>query len=109
MVYFEKNRETNAVEIIHYQPFDVTNGLGKTEAELLQTGFLIDAIPQSEETPGKMGILYHTEQQGLYYVYVDVPKTPEQLQAEKIEQLESQTAEYFIDIDFRVCNIELGL
>lgn len=28
---------------------------------------------------------------------------------EKIEQLENQTAEYFLDIDFRVCNIELGL
>ncbi len=56
-----------------------------------------------------MGILHHTEQQGLYYVYVDVPKTQEQIQAEKLDQLENQTAEYMVDLDFRLSNIELGL
>ncbi|OFV72124.1 hypothetical protein [Acetobacterium wieringae] len=92
MIYFEKNKETNAVEIIHYQPFDAINGLGKTEAELLQTGVLIDTIPQPVATVGKMGVLYHTDAQGLYYVYIDVPKTPEQLQAERIAQLEADVA-----------------
>lgn len=28
---------------------------------------------------------------------------------ERVTALENQTAEYFLDIDFRVCNIELGL
>lgn len=92
MIYFEKNKETNAVELIHYQPFDAVNGLGKTEAELLQTGILIDTIPQPVEIVGKMGVLYHTGEKGLYYEYVDVPKTPEQIQAERIAQLEADVA-----------------
>lgn len=28
---------------------------------------------------------------------------------DRVTALENQTAEYFLDIDFRVCNIELGL
>lgn len=40
------------VELIHYMPFDQENGLGKTEKELLQEGYLVDEIPEPEPKSG---------------------------------------------------------
>lgn len=42
-------------------------------------------------------------------VYINLPKQDIDDLREKTDQFGNQTAEYFLDIDFRVCNIELGL
>ena len=34
------------VTFTHYLPFDPVYGLGKTEAELLETGYLVEEIPE---------------------------------------------------------------
>jgi hypothetical protein len=101
--------EENKVILVHYMPFDDINGLGKTEEELLQTGYLVEEIPELEQIDGKSAITYYTPEQGFWFEYADIPKTPEQIQAEKIDLLENQTAEYMVDLDFRLSNIELGL
>jgi hypothetical protein len=90
-------------------PFDDINGLGKTEEELLQIGYLVDEVPEPEQIEGKSSMMFYTPERGFWFEYIDIPKTPEQLQAEKIDQLENQTAEYMVDLDFRLSNIELGL
>ena len=42
-------------------------------------------------------------------VYINLPKQDIDDLREKTDQFENQTAEYFLDIDFRVSTIELGL
>lgn len=44
MIYVETNAQ-NVVVYLHYMPFDSQYGLGKTEDELAQTGFLTDNLP----------------------------------------------------------------
>ncbi|PKM74645.1 MAG: hypothetical protein CVU92_05410 [Firmicutes bacterium HGW-Firmicutes-17] len=100
----------NLVKFQHFLPVDEVHGLGKTEEELLIEGYLVDSIPQPEQQAGKVPILYYTPETNVFhYEYNDIPKTPEQIQAEKIVSIENQTAEAMVDIDFRLSNIELGL
>lgn len=101
--------EENKVEFCHYMPFHQGCGLGKTEEELLQIGYLVDSIPEPKEIEGKFSTLFFTPEQGFWFEYADIPKKPEQIQAEKVDLLENQTAEYMVDLDFRLSNIELGL
>lgn len=106
---FIKTSSGNRVNFIHYKPFDEINGLKKTETELRQEGFLVESLPTVEEVDGKNIVYFYTETGGFSHEYADIPKTPEQIQAEKLDQLENQTAEYMVDLDFRLSNIELGL
>lgn len=109
MIYITVDAD-NEVKQQHFMPFDEIYGLGKTEAELLREGFLVDSIPQPEQRAGKSPILYYTPATNVFhYEYVDIPKAPEQIQAEKIANIENQTAEYMVDLDFRLSNIELEL
>jgi len=75
----------------------------------LQIGFLVEDIPEPKQIEGKSSVMFYTPEQGFWFEYADIPKTPEQIQAEKIDLLENQTAEYMVDLDFRLSNIELGL
>ncbi|URN84996.1 hypothetical protein [Acetobacterium wieringae] len=106
---FIKTNSDNQVTFIHYKPFDEINGLKKTETELLKEGFLVESLPAVEEVEGKNVIYFYTQTGGFSHEYFDVPKTKEQIYAEKLDQLENQTAEYMVDLDFRLSNIELGL
>lgn len=63
----------NKVMLIHSMPFDPVHGLGKTEAELLQMGALVDNVPEPENRPGKTALPYYTPEKGMYYEYVDAP------------------------------------
>lgn len=98
------------VGYIHYMPFDKEHGLDMTREELEQEGILVDSVPEPEHIDGKSAVLYcNPETKELWFEYADIPKTPEQIQAEKIDLLENQTAEAMVDLDFRLSNIELGL
>lgn len=82
------------VTTIHYMPFDTEHGLNKTAEELEQEGILVDSIPEPEEVEGKDPVLYcNPETKELWYEYEDIPKTEEEIQAEKVESLEQSIAE----------------
>ena len=66
----------NKVTLIHNLPFDPVDGLGKTETELLQTGVLLEEIPEPEQRQGKIALPYYTPAQGFYYEYEDAPAGP---------------------------------
>lgn len=104
MIYIKTDSE-NRVNYTHYIPFDPIHGLGKTEAELLQDGHLVEIIPEPTEIQGKIHVLKFTVDKGVYYEYIDREPTDR----EKIVAVENQTAEAMVDIDFRISNIELGL
>lgn len=67
--------KTGKVEFIHYMPFSPKHGLGKTEEELLETGVLLDEIPEPEQIDGKMPVAYYTPEKGFWYEYVNVEPT----------------------------------
>lgn len=91
MVYIEtKNGE---IVYQHFMPFDPKYGLGKTEEELKQTGYLVEAIPQySGEIPeGKMPEL-HYDGTNFSWVMVDKPVDPNAVLEARIAELEAQIA-----------------
>lgn len=89
MIYIQTTNEQ--VTFVHYMPFDETYGLHKTEAELLQDGYLVDAIPDYEgEVPdGKIAELHYNGTE-FSYVLVDKPKSQEDTMKEKLTSLEAQ-------------------
>ncbi|PKM61434.1 MAG: hypothetical protein CVU99_03555 [Firmicutes bacterium HGW-Firmicutes-4] len=104
MIYI-KTDENNFVESINFKPFDSEHGLGKTEADLLIEGFLVESIPEPDQIEGQSAKMFYTEADGFTFQYEDIPPTPEELQAENNNAM----AEYLVDLDFRICSIELGL
>ena len=66
--------EGTRVQLIHYMPFDANDGLGKTEQELLQTGYLLDDIPEPEKIEGKTPEAHYTTETGFYYEYIENPQ-----------------------------------
>lgn len=84
--------KTGKVQLTHYMPFDAKNGMGKTEAELLQEGYLLDEIPEPEQQAGKIPVAYYTVEAGFYYQYVDAPLTPEEEMQARMQALEEQLA-----------------
>lgn len=100
---FLKHDKTGKLNYTHYMPFHEKYGLGKTAEELEQEGVLVESIPQPIEQEGKIAILYcNPETKELWYEYEDIPKTPEEMQAEKIAQLEQQLAITQEAIDFLI-------
>lgn len=83
--------ENDKVTYMHYMPFDKIYGLGKTKAELLRDGYLVDAIPNYEgEVPdGKTAELHYNGTE-FSYVLVDKPKSREDAMKEKLTSLEAQ-------------------
>lgn len=98
MKYIEINDE-NRVIFIHYQPFDPINGLGKSEDELKESGYLVEDILEEEPIEGKLQSLYYDPStEKMWIEYYDAPLTEEQkvdIMNEKLElimmnQLESE-------------------
>lgn len=87
MIYIKTDEESK-VNYTHYMPFDPIHGLGKTEEELLQDGYFVDAIPEPTEIPGKTHMLKFTIEKNIFYEYVDREPTDQ----EKIAQLEADVA-----------------
>ena len=83
--------EDNRIVYTHYMPFDETYGLGKTEDELKQDGYLVDAIPSYEgEVPeGKIPEVRY-DGKNFFWVMVDKPKSREEETQEKISALQTQ-------------------
>ena len=80
---------------VHYIPFDEVYGLGKTEEELLQEGYLVESIPEPEVIEGKAPVMkYDPATNTVYYEYVDIPpapKTAEQLIADQQAEINNLT------------------
>ncbi|MDO0943961.1 hypothetical protein QZ287_23460 [Brevibacillus laterosporus] len=93
MIYIEFVKESDVksfVNLIHYNPFDSKEGLGKTEKQLRLTGALIESLPAREMQSGKDAMLYYNPQTSeVWYEYVDVSLPAE----ERIAQLEVELAE----------------
>ena len=119
MIYIEL--KGNDATFIHYQPFDKTNGMNKTQEELEQSGILVESLPEAELQDGKNAILKYSETEGLYYEYVDRLPTPEEdLTAMRNENAElmfrSATLEMEMssirdenaELMFRLANLEMG-
>lgn len=67
--------------------------LGKTEEQLLETGYIVDSVPQVPPMQGKDGMLYYNpETKEFYFEYVDRPLTPQ----EEIESLKAQNAQMLL-------------
>ena len=91
MVYIETNENTQVV-YQHFMPFDSVYGLGKTEEELLQTGYLVESVPEyTEEIPSGKSAELHYDGAEFSWVLVDVPEEPETLE-NRINKLEIQQA-----------------
>ena len=87
---FVQDEKGLRVGFIHHMPFDLRNGMGKTEQELLQIGALVDDIPEPEQIEGKNAVLYYNpETNSVYYEYIDRPLTDQ----ERIEELEKAILE----------------
>lgn len=74
-ITIENGAKEGKVMLTHYMPFDAVDGLGKTEAELLKEGVLVDEIPEPEQIDGKIATPYYTEKDGYHYIYEDAPQT----------------------------------
>ena len=91
MIYIETKNEIIVYE--HYMPFDPKYGLGKSEEELKQTGYLVDSIPEySEDLPEGKSIELHYDGSNFSWALVDKPADPEN-PTEKIAALEARIAE----------------
>lgn len=91
---FLKYDEIGRVNYTHYMPFHEKHGLGKSKEELEQEGLLVDSIPEPQQIEGKSAILYcNPTTKELWYEYEDIPKTQEELQAQKINDLEGAIME----------------
>ena len=87
---FVQDEKGLRVGFIHHMPFDLRNGMGKSEQELLQIGALVDDIPEPEQIEGKVPVLYYNPQSNsVYYEYVERPLTEE----ERLAQLEQAILE----------------
>lgn len=89
MIYIQLSSK-GTIAFQHNMPFDPVYGMGKTEAELLKTGYLVESVPEySGEIPdGKMPEL-HYDGTAFSWVMVDKPTDPND-QSAKIAALEAQ-------------------
>lgn len=90
MVYIQTT--DGRITFTHYMPFDPVHGLGKTEAELLETGYLVEAVPEyaGEVPEGKAPELRY-DGTAFSWELIDLPRKAD-TQAEKIAALEAQQA-----------------
>ncbi len=90
MVYIQTTDDK--VTFTHYLPFDPVYGLGKTQEELLETGYLVEAVPEyaGEIPEGKLPELRY-DGTAFSWELIDLPKKAD-TQAEKIAALEAQQA-----------------
>lgn len=93
MIYFERG-ENDILTWIHYMPFDPEFGLHKTKEELLETGYLVDAILEytGEVPAGKMPEL-HYDGKEFSWVMVDRPVSEQDALRAELDALKAQLAE----------------
>lgn len=82
--------EIYRIGMIHYSPFHVDYGLGKSEEELLKTGYLVDDIEAPNYKDGKRyELLFNKKENKIFYSYYEKKSMLEQ----RIEQLEQENAD----------------
>ena len=80
MIYIETNPTTHGIGYTHYMPFDKELGLKnedgtlKTEAQLKETGFLVESVPTVPHIEGKRGYVTYTEENGFSFEYIELPQ-----------------------------------
>lgn len=90
---FLKFDSDGKISYIHHAPFDEKHGLKKSKEQLKKEGVLVEQLPEKlEEIEGKQQVLYLLDGQ-LVWKYEDMPLTPEEIQAEKIQELETALLE----------------
>lgn len=76
MVYITVEKD-NVVGMLFRYPFDPINGMGKTEEELLQTGKLVENVPEISYVEGKSQFYkYDPDTNSVYIEYVDAYTQP---------------------------------
>lgn len=84
MIYIEvDNNQTVIYE--NHKPFDEVHGLGKTEEELKNTGFLVEERPNPEQNGKGYLLKYDKDSNKLFYTYFSKPVLTTE---EKLQQLE---------------------
>lgn len=77
----------------HNNPFHKRDGLDKTVEQLEQDGILVEQLPRKlEEIKGKTQGLYYINGQ-LQWQYEDIQPTPEEIENQKIAELETALLE----------------
>ena len=90
MIYIRT--KNGRITFTHYMPFDPVYGLGKTQEELLETGYLVEAVPEyAGEVPEGKAPELHYDGTAFSWELIDLPKKAG-TQAEKIAALEAQQA-----------------
>ncbi|BCC74149.1 hypothetical protein BCJMU51_p2004 (plasmid) [Bacillus cereus] len=113
---FIKLSPTGSIEFIHYDPLNSSYGLG-TEEELKELevngkGVLLEQLPESQGSPGKLAVLKYDKEKGLYYEYVDAPITPEEVvedlkkQQESLQQENSQLGQQVSELEIQLLQKE---
>ena len=93
MVYLgelkEITEEKHQIGFIHNMPFDETYGLHKTQAELEQTGVLVESVPEpsAEEGYQPTGIFVNPVTKDVWYEYEPIPPTKEELMQQQIDEM----------------------
>lgn len=89
MVCFTYNKNNKLVETIHYMPFDQENGLGMTEEELINNGYILADLPEEPQLEGRYYpvLKYNDELNELYYDAELAPKSQEELFQELIDSV----------------------
>jgi hypothetical protein len=90
MVYIQiKEDGSDEVNYIHNFPFDPILGLGKSEAELRNWGYLVDSIPAQAPQPGQTSKLYYNPvSRQVEIVYSPAPKTDSEILREDVTSLQ---------------------
>lgn len=69
MIYIEID-ENETVKYIHYMPLDESYGIGKSEEELKETGYLVEEIPEPPIKEGFISIAkYSRKDNKVWYEY----------------------------------------
>lgn len=105
--------EGNDVSFIHHIPFDTKHGLGMSKEQLLQEGFLVEAIPNPLDQTGKVPVMkFNKSTNEVYYEYEERPLTTEEqmqqdlgnilfesaMDKQKIAELESMTGNLLMEV-----------
>lgn len=96
MIYIQTDSH-NKVILIYNSPFDEKYGLGKSEEELLATGFLVDFVPRAEEKDGYYSITYYTKEDGFYFQYEQLLQKQHDANEAMVNQIQDDLVLSLID------------
>lgn len=102
---FIKVDNTGKETLRHNMPFDPVNGLGKTEEELLQEGYLFESLPEPEIINGKDAILMISSSGEPYYEYQDRKLTMEEV-AEIISAQVISAKDEYLKLDLNTASLQ---